>query len=70
MPKNATEVDEISGTVAHDIRNQYTIGYKPSNPPSNGGYRRIKVEAAAPGYKDLRVRTRTGYYAGEERAAR
>ena len=69
-PKNATEADEISGTVAHDIRNQYTIGYKPSNPPSNGGYRRIRVEAKAPGYKDLKVRTRSGYYAGVEQAAR
>ena len=32
LPKTADEVDEISGTVAHDIRNHYTIGYKPSNP--------------------------------------
>jgi Ca-activated chloride channel homolog len=43
------------------IRNQYTIGYKPSNPPSNGVYRRIQVEAKAPGYKDLKMRTRSGY---------
>jgi VWFA-related protein len=70
MPKTTSEVDEISGTVAHDIRNQYTIGYKPSNPPSNDGYHRIRVEVRAPGHKDLKVRTRTGYFAGEERTAR
>lgn len=69
LPKTADEVDEISGVVAHDIRNQYTIGYKPTNPPSNGGYRRIRVEAKASGYKDLKVRTRSGYYAGAEQAA-
>jgi hypothetical protein len=70
LPKTADEVDEISATVAHDIRNQYIIGYKPSNPATNGGYRRIRVQAKAPGYKELKVRTRTGYYAGVERAER
>jgi Ca-activated chloride channel homolog len=54
--------------VAHDIRNQYTIGYKPTNPKSSGGYRGIKVDAKAKGYGKLTVRTKSGYYAGQERA--
>lgn len=66
FPKNLDEVDEISRDVAHDIRNQYRITYKPSNPQSNGGYRQVKVVAHAPGYRDLEVRTRTGYYANQE----
>jgi len=66
FPKNLDEVDEISRDVAHDIRNQYRITYKPSNPQSNGGYRQAKVVAHAPGYRDLEVRTRTGYYANQE----
>jgi VWFA-related protein len=68
LPKTADEVDSISKTVAHDIRNQYTIGYKPSNPKSTGGYRTIRVEARARGFGKLTVRTRSGYYAGQERA--
>ena len=67
FPKNLSEVDEISQAVAHDIRNQYTIAYKPSNPQNNGGYRRIKVVARSSGYRDLQVRTRTGYFAGQQR---
>jgi Ca-activated chloride channel homolog len=64
FPKTLDEVDEISKQVAHDIRNQYTIGYQPSNPRSSGGFRQIRVEAKARGYKKLQVRTKSGYYAG------
>jgi Ca-activated chloride channel homolog len=70
FPKNLEEVDEISRTVAHDIRTQYTIGYKPTNPKSTGGYRTIKVEAHAKGHGKLSVRTRSGYYPGEEQGAK
>jgi VWFA-related protein len=68
LPRTADEVDEISRTVAHDIRNQYTIGYKPTTPRSKGGYRTIHVDARAKGYNKLSVRTRSGYYAGQEQA--
>lgn len=70
FPKDLSEVDSITQEVAHDIRNQYTIGYRPTRPQSQGGYRSIKVIARAHGYKKLQVRTRTGYYAGSERASR
>jgi Ca-activated chloride channel family protein len=69
LPKTADEVDEISRTVAHDIRNQYTIGYKPTTPKTAGGYRTIHVDARARGYNRLTVRTRSGYYPGQEHAA-
>jgi Ca-activated chloride channel homolog len=69
FPKTLDEVDAISRSVAHDIRNQYTIGYKPANPQSSGGYRVIKVDARSRGYGRLTVRTKSGYYAGQERAA-
>jgi len=68
LPRNLSEVDEISSTVAHDIRSQYTIGYKPTTPKSVGGYRTIKVDAHAKGYKKLMVRTRSGYYPGQEQS--
>ena len=69
FPKSLEEVDSISRTVAHDIRNQYTLGYKPTNPKSTGGYRSIKVEAKSKGYGKLMVRTKSGYYAVQDRAA-
>jgi Ca-activated chloride channel homolog len=69
FPKSLDEVDEISRQVAHDIRNQYTIGYKPTNPRSSGGFRQIRVEARAKGHGKLIVRTKSGYYAGTRQAA-
>ena len=68
FPPTLTDVDEISSSVAHDIRNQYTISYNPTTPKSVGGYRTIRVEAHARPYKKLSVRTRTGYYPGQEGA--
>ena len=69
FPKTLDEVDAISRTVAHDIRNQYAIGYKPTNPKGNGGFRQIRVEAKAKGHGKMMVRTKSGYYAGAEPAA-
>ncbi|HZR58721.1 MAG TPA: VWA domain-containing protein [Terriglobales bacterium] len=66
LPRTLGEVDDISRTVAHDIRNQYTIGYKPTSPRSAGGYRTIHVTAMAKGDGKLTVRTRSGYYPGQE----
>jgi Ca-activated chloride channel family protein len=65
FPKGLDEVDDITRTVARDIRSQYTIGYKSTNRSQNGKYRVIEVRAQAPSHRKLTVRTRSGYYAGE-----
>ncbi len=69
FPKTLDDVDEISRQVAHDIRNQYTIGYKPTNPRGNGGFRQVRVDAKGKGHAKLVVRTKSGYYAGVQPAA-
>jgi Ca-activated chloride channel homolog len=69
FPKTLDEVDEISRQVAHDIRNQYTIGYKPTNPKGAGGFRAIRVEAKGKGHGKMVVRTKSGYYAATAAAA-
>ena len=66
FPPTLNEVDEISREVAHDIRNQYTISYAPTTPKTVQGYRTIHVDAHAKPYKKLTVRTRSGYYPGQE----
>ena len=66
FPANVDEVEEITARIAHDIRNQYLLTYKPSNAAADGSYRSVKVKAHAPGKGRLFVRTRTGYYATAE----
>jgi len=69
FPKTLDEVDAISRTIASDIRNQYAIGYKPTNPKGAGGFRQIRVEAKAKGHGKMVVRTKSGYYAGAQAAS-
>jgi len=65
FPQSLDQVSEITSALAHDIRSQYTLAYKPQNENAQALYHPIVVEARAPGLGRLTVRTRSGYYAGE-----
>jgi VWFA-related protein len=67
FPKTLEEVDALALEVAHDIRNQYVIGYSPTVQELDGTFRTIRVTANGPN-KPM-VRTRSGYYAGAPRGA-
>jgi len=60
-PKDLAEVDKITPEVAHEIRNQYVLGYSPTNTAVDGTFRQIRVKVT--GYGNPTVRTRNGYYA-------
>jgi VWFA-related protein len=60
FPRDAGAIAEITPEIAHEIRNQYILGYAPANPAKDGKWRSITVEVNVPG---ATVRTRPGYYA-------
>jgi Ca-activated chloride channel family protein len=64
-PKDASDVERIAHQVGHDIRDQYTIAYAPTNATLDGSFRQIKVAIKAPGSPV--ARTRSGYYATKDR---
>jgi Ca-activated chloride channel homolog len=63
FPSSIDEVQAIASTIARDIRSQYVIGYRSSNPHTSGAYHSIQVQALD-GSTRLRVATRAGYYSG------
>ena len=54
FPESFKEVVPICERIAHDIRNQYTLAYVPTNRKRDGSYRAIQVKATSSG----RVRAR------------
>jgi VWFA-related protein len=64
-PKDVSEVEKIAHDVAHDIRNQYTIAYTPTNAALDGTFRQIKLVVKGPG--NPVARTRSGYYAAADK---
>jgi VWFA-related protein len=64
FPEGLEDVEPICTQVAHDIRNQYTLGYYPTNTSRDGTFRTVQILLNSPkGYGKLSVRTRTGYFA-------
>ena len=53
-------VDEAATEVANELKQQYTLGYRPKGGSRDAGFRQIKVETTD---RSLRVRTKRGYYA-------
>jgi VWFA-related protein len=64
FPEDTNDTEAICTQIAHDIRNQYTLAYYPTNVARDGSFRAVQVDVAPPrGIGKLNVRTRTGYYA-------
>jgi VWFA-related protein len=65
FPETIEQAREIMERIARDLREQYTIGYFPTNPVRDGAWRAVRVEITPP--KDfppiLDVKYRHGYYA-------
>ena len=60
FPNDVAEIARITPEIAHEIRNQYTLAYTPTNLAADGAFRKIRVAVDVPG---ALVRTRSGYYA-------
>jgi Ca-activated chloride channel homolog len=66
FPTSLAQVDQVCEHVAHLIRDQYTLGYYPTDVARDGSFRRVKVVALEPHSDEpLIVKTRSGYYAPE-----
>lgn len=58
------ELSDIAEKISTELRNQYMIGYRPSDLNRDGKWRKVKVKVnPPPGLPPLTVYARTGYYA-------
>jgi Ca-activated chloride channel homolog len=57
------ELPDVATKIGMELRNQYILGYKPSNKTTDGHWRKIKVKVHPPrGLPPLNVFARTGYF--------
>jgi Ca-activated chloride channel homolog len=61
---NVSELPDIAGKISTELRNQYVLGYRPSNHAHDARWRKIKVKLRPPkGLPPLSLYAKTGYYA-------
>ncbi len=70
FPEQVSDTESLCTQIAHDIRNQYTLAYYPTNQARDGSFRSVQVALVSPhGRGKLTVRTRSGYYSRRASAA-
>src|SRR5271165_1263095 len=62
--EHLNDLPDIASKIGMELRNQYVLGYKPSNHAHDARWRKIKVKLRAPkGLPPLTAYSKTGYYA-------
>lgn len=61
--ENINDLPDIATKIGSELRNQYTLGYRPSDKSHDARWRKIKIKLRAPrGLPPLSVSGKTGYY--------
>ena len=64
FPMSMKDLDKMYDQILRQIAGRYSVGYVSTNQKMDGTWREVKVRLVnKPEYKDLKVRTRGGYYA-------
>jgi len=62
--ENLNDLPDIAAKIGMELRNQYVLGYRPSNKNHDARWRKIKIKLRPPkGLPPLNIFARTGYYA-------
>jgi Ca-activated chloride channel homolog len=62
--EHLNDLPDIASKIGMELRNQYVLGYRPSNHVHDARWRKIKIKLRAPkGLPPLSVYSKTGYYA-------
>jgi Ca-activated chloride channel family protein len=62
--ENLNQLPGIAAKIGAELRNQYILGYRPSNKSHDARWRKIKIKLRTPkGLPPLSIYAKTGYYA-------
>lgn len=66
FPTSLKSLDYYCDLIHTELRNQYVLGYTPSNPTQDGKWRKIKVQLQPPeGLPKLNVHAKEGYFSSK-----
>jgi len=64
---DSAELSRAATQISHELRNQYVLGYYPSNRTRDGKWRKVKIRLAGPASQaSYRLYAKKGYYAPTE----
>jgi Ca-activated chloride channel family protein len=63
FPLSMKQIDRAYDRILEEIRGQYSLGYVSSDTRRDGRWHSVRIRMRRPDLKDVRVRTRAGYYA-------
>jgi Ca-activated chloride channel homolog len=63
FPQAVRSLDAVYDRVIAEIRAQYTLGYHSTNEQADGAWRKVEIRLVRKDLRDLRLRSRKGYYA-------
>ncbi len=63
FPTSVKSLEKMYEKILGEIAARYSIGYTSTNQRLDGNWRDVKVRLLRPDLKDVRIRTRSGYYA-------
>jgi Ca-activated chloride channel family protein len=63
FPTSLKELDKMYEKILREIAARYSLGYLSTNQRQDGNWRDVKVRLLRPELKDVRIRTRSGYFA-------
>jgi Ca-activated chloride channel family protein len=70
FPSSVKDLDQLYGRVLAEIRAQYTMGYLSTNDRADGSWRRVELRIARKDGRDLRTRSRKGYFAPYKKSSK
>lgn len=67
FPEASESVENISGQIARDLREQYTLGFVPEKKSTGDAFHKVRVKVIGPDRGKISVRTRSGYFDAAEK---